>query len=180
MSISDCIKLLESSSISMAQSHIDKFKTKQKHIFQESLKAKGITYKRCYAQPTIFNNVLWYGIAETDSTYHVGYYSLLDIKDQFSDFKELPKVRALSSKKYKRVKELTWFSNDYYSIYKIGENEYQYNDLRYPLVDEDSNSSVFKFLLYEENNQINMKPFGRNEDNISDALNALWERLKGK
>lgn len=38
MSISDCIKLLESSSISMAQSHIDKFKTKQKHIFQESLK----------------------------------------------------------------------------------------------------------------------------------------------
>jgi len=149
-------------------------------VFQESLKAKGITYKRCYAQPTIFNNVLWYGIAETDSTYHVGYYSLLDEKDQFSDFKELPKVRALSSKKYKHVKDLTWFSNDYYSIYKIGENEYQYNDLRYPLVDEDSNSSVFKFLLYEENNQINMKPFGRNEDNISDALNALWERLKGK
>jgi len=149
-------------------------------VFKESLIAKGVNYKRYYAQPTIFNNVLWYGVAETDSTYHVGYYSLLDKKDQFSDFKELPKVRALSSNKFNRVKDLAWFSNDYYSIYKIGDNKYQYNDLRYPLADEKSNSSVFKFLLYEENNQINMKPFERNEDNISDAINALWERMKGK
>jgi len=149
-------------------------------VFKESLIAKGVSFKRYYAQPTIFNNVLWYGIAETDSTYHVGYYSLLDEKDIFSDFKELPKVRALSPSTYSRVRDLAWFSNDFYSIYKIGDNEYQYNDLRYPLIDEDSNSSVFRFSLYEENNQINMKAFERTEDNVSDALNALWERLKGK
>jgi inner membrane protein len=35
-------------------------------------------------------------------------------------------------------------------------------------------------LLYTDNGELNMKPFQRNEDNISDALHALWERLKGK
>ncbi len=150
-------------------------------VFKETLKDKGVNYKRYYAQPTIFNNVLWYGVAETDTTYHVGYYSLLDKESVFSDFKALPKVRALNPEKYKRVKSLAWFSNDYYSIYKIGDNDYQYNDLRYPVTDkENSTSSVFRFRLYEENGEINMKPFERNEDNISNALKALWERLKGK
>lgn len=150
-------------------------------VFRETLIAKGVDYKRYYAQPTIFNNVLWYGVAELDSTYYVGYYSLLDKKEVFSDFKELKKERALSTEKFKRVKDLAWFSNYYYSIYKIGDNEYQYNDLRYPVTnDENSTSSVFSFRLYEENNEIDMKPFEGNEDNVSDALNALWERLKGK
>jgi len=34
--------------------------------------------------------------------------------------------------------------------------------------------------LFEDSGKLNMKPFARTEDNISDALNALWERLKGK
>ena len=150
-------------------------------VFKKSLIMKDIDFNRYYTQPTIFNNVLWYGVAESDSLYYVAYYSLLDKKSQFIDFKALPKEKALSAEKFSRIKDLAWFSNYYYSIYKIGDNAYQYNDLRYPLTnDENSNSSVFKFLLYEENNQINMKPFERNEDNISDALDALWVRLKGK
>ncbi|TNJ46516.1 metal-dependent hydrolase [Tamlana fucoidanivorans] len=149
--------------------------------FEKSLKKNKIDFKRCYTQPTIFNNILWYGIAETDSTYFVGYYSLLDKEHIFSDFKALKKERALSPRDYKRVKKLAWFSNQYYSIFKIGENTYQYNDLRYPLtIEENSKSSVFKFVLYDEQGELNMKPFRRNEDNISDALRALWERLKGK
>lgn len=150
-------------------------------IFKKSLIANGVDFKRYYVQPTIFNNVLWYGIAETDSLFYVAYYSLLDKENQFIDFKALQKEKAITADKFERVKDLAWFSNNYYSIYKIGDNQYQYNDLRYPIVgDENSNSSVFKFLLYEENNQLNMKPFERNEDNISDALQTLWTRLKGK
>jgi inner membrane protein len=150
-------------------------------VFHKSLENSNFTFKRFYTQPTIFNNILWYGIAETDSTYYVGYYSLLDKQNIFSDFRELPKERALTAEKYPRVKDLAWFSNHYYSIYKIGENKFQYNDLRYPLINEEnSNSSVFKFLLYEENGELNMKPFERNEDNISAAMTVLWERLKGK
>ena len=150
-------------------------------VFKKSLISNKIDFKRGYTQPTIFNNILWYGIAETDSTYYVGYYSLLDKGNLFSDFKTLKKERTLSPDKYKRIKDLAWFSNHYYSIYKVGENEYQYNDLRYPVThEENSTSSVFKFLLYDDNGELNMKPFERTEDNVSDALNALWERMKGK
>ncbi|MDO5971011.1 metal-dependent hydrolase [Flavivirga aquimarina] len=150
-------------------------------LFKKSLKTKEIDFNRYYTQPTIFNNILWYGIAETEVSYYVAYYSLLDKKNQFIDFKELPKERALTAEKFERIKKLAWFSNHFYSIYKLDDNEYEYNDLRYPIISgEDSKSSVFRFLLYKENNQLNMKPFGRNEDNISDAIQALWERLKGK
>ena len=87
----------------------------------------------------------------------------------------------MSADKYRRVKDLAWFSNQYYSIYKVAENEYQYNDLRYPVTQEEhSTSSVFRFLLYDDEGELNMKPFERNEDNISEALNALWTRMKGK
>jgi inner membrane protein len=150
-------------------------------LFKKSLHTNNIMYKRYFSQPTIFNNILWYGVAETDSTYFVGYYSLFDKENKFSDFKELHKERALNTKDFRRIKDLAWFSNDYYSIYKLRDNEYQYNDLRYPLTsDETSNSSVFKFRLFEDRGELNMKPFERNEDNVSDALNTLWLRLKGK
>jgi membrane-bound metal-dependent hydrolase YbcI (DUF457 family) len=36
-------------------------------------------------QPSVLNNILWYGIAETKESYHIGYYSLLDGSSQFSD-----------------------------------------------------------------------------------------------
>ncbi|MEJ2113077.1 MAG: metal-dependent hydrolase [Flavobacteriaceae bacterium] len=150
-------------------------------LFKESLKVESIAFSRFYAQPTIFNNLLWYGIAESEKTYYVGYYSLLDDSSYFSDWKEVPKTRALKRKDYNDIKRLSWFSNGYFSIFKLDENNYQYNDLRYPLEDkENANSSVFKFILFKENNRLNMKPFERNEEDISKALSSLWERIKGK
>jgi inner membrane protein len=58
---------------------------------------------------------------------------------------------------------------------------FRYNDLRYPLSDKNNpNSSVFSFLLYVDNGNLNMKPFERDDENVSEALTELWERLKGK
>ena len=150
-------------------------------IFKKSLKAEHIQYQRFYVQPTIFNNLLWYGIAESDTAYYVGYYSLLDNSSYFSDWKEVPKTRVLKEKDYDDIKRLAWFSNGYYSVFELDKNTFQYNDLRYPLEDEKSeNSSVFKFILFKENSRLNMKPFERNEEDISKALASLWERVKGK
>jgi len=120
-------------------------------VFRKSLKESGIAATRFSTQPAIFNNILWYGIAETDSTYVVSDYSLFDNKNQFLNFRKVPRKRDLKPSEFKDVERLSWFSNQYYSIYKINENEYQYNDLRYPLLDIDNpNSSVFSFTLYKE------------------------------
>lgn len=149
-------------------------------LFRKSIAEMNMHIKRFSTQPSIFNNILWYAIAESDKSYFVSYYSLLDKENRFKDFKELPKQRDLSPEEFYDIKDLAWFSNQYYSVYKIGDNEYQYNDLRYPILDENNpNSSVFSMILFKENGRLNMKPFETKRDNFDAAMSNLWLRLKG-
>ena len=149
-------------------------------VFRKSLKHSEISVMRFSTQPAIFNNILWYGIAETDTSYFVSDYSLLDSKSRFLNFTEVPKRRDLKPSEYKDIEGLSWFSNQYYSVYKLNENEFQYNDLRYPLLDIDNpNSSVFSLLLYKDENRLNMKPFTPKFESLGKVFNSLWERIKG-
>jgi len=149
-------------------------------IFKKSLKDSTINATRFSTQPAIFNTILWYGIAETKTAYFVSDYSLFDTKNRFLNFREVPKQRDLKPSEYKDINSLAWFSNQYYSIYKINENDYQYNDLRYPLLDNNNPiTSVFSVHLYKENNRLNMKPFAPKIDNVEDVFKTLWQRIKG-
>ncbi len=149
-------------------------------VFRKSMAESNINYKRYCTQPAIFNNILWYGIAETETSYYVAYFSLFDVQNRFIYFTELPKQRDLKPLEYNDIKDLAWFSNQYYSVYKIGENEYQYNDLRYPLADENNpNSSIFRFLFYKESNRLNMKPFEPEFDDFNKEMSKLWLRIQG-
>ena len=149
-------------------------------VFRKSLAENHIEFSRYSSQPVIFNNVLWYGITETETSYYVAYYSLFDSKNRFTNFIELPKQRDLKPSEFNDIKDLAWFSNQYYSVYKIGENDYQYNDLRYPISDENNpNSSVFRLNLYKENNRLNMKPFEPKFDDFNSEMLKIWNRMKG-
>lgn len=149
-------------------------------VFRKSLKDAEISAVRFSTQPAIFNNILWYAIAETETAYYVSDYSLFDAKNRFLNFREVPKQRDLSSSDFEDIKGLAWFSNHYYSIYKLNETEYQYNDLRYPLLDLDNpNTSVFSLLLYKDSNRLNMKPFEPKFDSLGDVFKSLWKRIKG-
>lgn len=149
-------------------------------VFRKSLKHSEISVMRFSTQPAIFNNILWYGIAETEASYFVSDYSLLDSKSRFLNFTEVPKQRDLKPSEYKDIQGLAWFSNQYYSVHKLNENEFQYNDLRYPLLDIDNpNSSVFSLLLYKDENRLNMKPFTPKFESLGKVFNSLWERIKG-
>ena len=149
-------------------------------LFRKSVVESNITIERFTNQPSIFNNILWYAVAETKTSYYVAYYSLLDKVNRFKNFVELPKKRDLSTSEFLDIQKLAWFSNHYYSVYKIGDNQYQYNDLRYPLSDETNpNSSVFSMMLFNENGRLNMKPFEPKTDDFNKAMSSLWLRLKG-
>ncbi len=149
-------------------------------IFRKSMEDNKIDFERYSTQPAIFNNVLWYGIVETDSLYFIANYSLLDKENRFLNFKALPKQRDLKPADFYDIKNLAWFSNHYYSVYKIKDNEYQYNDLRYPILDENNpNSSVFSLTLYKDHDRLNIKPFEPKFDDFETAMSNLWERIKG-
>ena len=149
-------------------------------VLEKTLEEQYINYTRYFVQPSLLSNILWYGVVETDNAYLVGYYSILDSKDRFIELQKLPKQRDLTPKSYQRIGSLAWFSHGYYSIYKLEDNLYQYNDLRYPLGKEaDPNSAVFRFLLYEDNDGLNMKPFERTEVDFKHLLSSIWNRTKG-
>lgn len=149
-------------------------------VFRASLNDAKINATRFSTQPAILNNVLWYGIAETELAYYVTDYSLLDIENRFLHFTEVPKQRDLNPAEYPNIEMLAWFSNNYYSVYKLNNNQYQYNDLRYPLLDLDNpNTSVFSLLLYKDGDRLNMKPFKPKIDNMDKLFKSLWERMKG-
>ncbi|MEW4922846.1 metal-dependent hydrolase [Algibacter sp. 2305UL17-15] len=149
-------------------------------VFRKSLKDNDISAIRFSTQPAILNNILWYAIAETETSYFVADYSLFDKKNRFQNFREVPKQRDLKPSDYNDIKGLAWFSNQYYSIYKLDENKYEYNDLRYPLLDEaNPNTSVFSLLLYKDGKRLNMKPFEPKFESLGALFKSLWERIKG-
>lgn len=150
------------------------------NIFRKSLKESGINELRFSTQPAIFNNILWFGIAETETSYFVANYSLFDQKDRFLNFKTIPKLRHLKPSEFNDIKNLAWFSNQYYNIYQDENSQYIYNDLRYPLLDEGNpNSSVFSLQIYKDENRLNMKPFEPKFDNFKEIMFNMWLRIKG-
>lgn len=149
-------------------------------IYKSSLNSEGIAFERYQTQPTIFNNVLWYGIAETKEHFYVGMYSILDRDSMVTNWQKLPKNHDLVSTDYKDVQTLSWFSNGYYNLIPTEkEGEYRYNDLRYPLLNEsDPNSSVFSFTIKKEGERWNTLPF-EGKPPSSEDLSMFWERIKG-
>ncbi|MBV7270476.1 metal-dependent hydrolase [Winogradskyella luteola] len=150
-------------------------------VFKSSLKDKAVMYYRYSVQPAILNNVLWYGIAETEDNYHVGFYSLLDASNRFSDWQTIPKERVLKASEFSDIKDLAWFSDDYYNVEFLEDGNYLYKDLRYPLVEtREGFKAVFNLKLFKDSERLNMLPFEPEMSDFSFTMSALWIRLKGK
>ncbi len=129
-------------------------KSKVNTIFKSTLETKNIEYKRLLTTPTIANNFLWNCIAETDSFYYIGSYSLLEQTDQLRKISKVPINENLleGHKNDESVKVLRWFSDNYHIYHKLNDNSIQVSDVRYGSFSDDPNdpeSFIFKFILSE-------------------------------
>jgi inner membrane protein len=149
-------------------------------VYKKSLELQQIDYVRFQTQPTILNNILWYGIAETTDAYYVGFYSILDADPTVGKWHFLPKNHELIQGMPKDLETLAWFSNGYYNLNITDTpNTFLFKDLRYPLMDEnDPNSSIFKFTITKKNERWEATPFYSSNVNEGD-LDAFWTRIKG-
>lgn len=149
-------------------------------VFKKSFEKQGIAFYRFSTQPTILNNMLWYGIAESDDQYYVSYYSLFDSKNYTSQILPIPKTHHILDMSDPNLRLLPWFSNGYYNL-KMGKNkeEFIYTDLRYPMLNpKDPNSSVFNFTIYDNNGAWDILPFRGATPNSND-FKVFFERIKG-
>ncbi len=149
-------------------------------VFKSSLYEQAIVFERFSTQPSILNNILWYGIAETDDNYQVAFYSLLDETHRFSEWKTIPKKRLIDTTYENDIHCLAWFSNGYFNVEQTGQGEYLYYDLRYPMVKTRKGyKPVFNLNLYEVDHRLDMKPFEPEMEDFEFTMKSLWERLKG-
>ncbi|MEM9847068.1 MAG: metal-dependent hydrolase [Bacteroidota bacterium] len=157
-------------------------KIRTDRIFESSLQRQNIEYERFTNSPTIFNNILWQGVAEADTCYYQGRYSLLDETPEIKKFARLPKNHELLAPyaSQREVKILEWFSDGYYNIERRGTDTIQFNNLKYGTLSENPEENpvyVFSFLFKAEQGQLIQLPqeFARD----SAAFSFFWERIKG-
>ena len=149
-------------------------------VYKRALSEEQIDYLRFQTQPTILNNFLWYGIAETADYYFVGFYSILDASPTVSKWHKLSKNHDLIGYMPKDLETLSWFSGGYYSLSETSDpNTFLYKDLRYPMMDEnDPNSTIFKFTITKKEDRWEAAPFYAPEVNRG-SLDSFWTRIKG-
>jgi len=148
------------------------------HVFKSSL--ADIDYIRFRSQPTILNNILWYGIVETESDYQYAFYSILDSDKRNIKWRKISKNHELLSVKDDNIQTLIWFSDGFYSFSPTEDkNKFIFRDLRYPMMDEnDPNSSIFSFIIKNDKENWNIFP-SNIEKPEKNNLRNFWSRLKG-
>jgi len=159
-------------------------KSQVNDIFEQSLHKQGISYSRFMTTPTIFNNILWGGVAESDSSYYYAMYSLLDKKKEIPQFIEIKKNHEYLAghESDRTVKLLKWFTNGYFNILKNDDGTFQLNDLRFGSSNGDFDNPknyIFKFKLVNENGEFIGYDMGRPSQDEEFDLTPLFERVKG-
>lgn len=153
-------------------------------IFEQSLQREGIAYHRMAVSPSILNNILWQGLAEGDTAYYHGMYSLLDREPRVLSFAVIPKGHdLLQPYEGDRVAGiLKWFSNGYYSVLTLPDGTLQFNDLRFGALGETFKSEkdfVFHFMLKDENGALKAQQNREQPPDMGEAFHRFWERIKG-
>lgn len=155
------------------------------YIFESSLREANVTYNKYVTGPTILNNVLWHGAAETDTSIVYGLYSFFDKEKEF-DLVHMPKKDYLLDAKPddKAINTLRWFSDGIYTVMKKKDGRLQLNDLRYGAFTEEGELEdrfVFKFILTKNaQGYYDMKEDRRRPDeNAGQLATELWARIKG-
>ncbi|MBK9108991.1 MAG: metal-dependent hydrolase [Saprospiraceae bacterium] len=170
------------SSLYMLFTFINKSNIDEK--FLNSLHEENIQVKEYMTVPTILNNVLWYGIAKTDTGYVCGYYSMFDSKRDFKPFQYIQANHNLLSPYQDQylVQKLPWFSDGYYKVVQTIPGEFNYYDLRFGSTRgdiHDHESIIFRMKLVDHDGIINLEEEPRPENRKED-IEWFKQRIFGK
>jgi len=153
-------------------------------IWKNTLVDNNIEYTRYMSSPTIFNNILWTCLAETEGGYVTGQYSFFDSEPKV-DYRFIPRLpEGLESTPDHRTFDcMRWFSNNYYNILRTSDG-YQFNDLRFGTVDLGGKEHyIFNFPIIESAPG-DYKMLGTNggppPGSEEEMMGKLVERIKGE
>ncbi len=156
-------------------------------IFEQNFQAQNIPYQRFMTGPTIFNNVLWYGVAESDTAFYHAMWGFRDGDEVIPRFNVIPKNRDLVGeidwKNDRHFGTLNWFSDGYWNIVRRPDGELQLNDLRFGLSTDSLTSHksyIFTFFIEKQSNGLWRARENRNPKDRDQSLSNLIERINGR
>ena len=174
------------SSLYMCFTLYNKYRVTQ--VMKDTLVAENIEYSRFFTSPSILNNILWSGVAETEDAFYHGQYSLMDTEPKFKLSKINKNHDLLQGdlENDKVVTTLRWFSNDYYAVMKRQDGNLQINDMRYGTFRGDGNSEkdfIFNFPIERQSDGTYklLKTQGGPPEgtDMGQMAKDLWARIKG-
>ncbi|MBR9861087.1 metal-dependent hydrolase [bacterium] len=150
-------------------------------IFETVYEKHEIQYNRYTTEPTILNSILWEAIAETDSGYYIGYYSLFDFSKEVDLIyyeKDIELQQKLS--KYRNFERLERLSDHYYLVYEDS-GEFIFKDMRFGQTsfEKDRESIVFSYRLSVEDNNLRVVQEDPPRDNMKPMFLKLISRIGG-
>lgn len=157
--------------------------------FTNALERDNLRYSRHMTSPSIFNNILWTGIAETEGYYHYGAYSIFDGEPfmQIDSIKKDEHLLDVFGPDREELDILKWFTNNYYIIEKNSDGDVVFNDLRFGVIngleellpENGEKNYVFKFLIHEKGDLLDVEEIRDRPDDIAEELARLWKRMMG-
>ncbi len=122
-------------------------------VFEEALQNRGITYEQLYSNPSPFNNIMWYAVADDGENVWMSSYSWFD-RDRDVDFQQIPKNAGLIEpyRGQLPIERLLWFSKGYFTV-EEKRGALFFNDVRFPRTDfylADAGDYLFSFRLIQD------------------------------
>ena len=162
-------------------------------VFEKSFEKEGMEIINYSTKPSPFNAILWSTNAESDSNFHIGYYSLLDKKEDIDYFKFAKNEHLLDGwRDEEMVQRALKISQGFYTVESGGEDDtLLINDLRFGQMGmTDPNAPfVFQYKFYRENGELKFVDVRKkNEEQMSSEdgqkmlgkmFSELWVRIKG-
>ena len=98
---------------------LNKYRTS--HVFESDLVREPEKMELVFTGVTPLNTILWYGVAESEDAFHVGYYSFFD-EDREIDWVSFEKNHELLNgiENEYGVERLRWFSDQFYVVSEHG------------------------------------------------------------
>jgi len=154
-------------------------------LFEAALKTRKLSYSRVYTGPSIMNNIVWYGVAESDSVFYYGLFGFCDREQRFTSISAVPKnpeLLAAIPPESRAGHFVRWFSDGYCNVVPHNGDTLKANDLRFGLLGDSlrGNNYVFSFLLFKNTRgDWDMRQYRGREDqtNTQASFRELWERI---
>ena len=156
------------------------------NVFREDLLLEPVKRELVFVGTTPLNILLWYGVAETDSAFHVGYYSFLDDSKEIRwvPFSKNHHLLSGIENEYGIVR-LKWFSDQLYIITQPSVNTLNFYTLKFGrsrfASTEPHGSFAFYMKIHRlETGDLVYESIRDVEPNqMGEQLRLLWERVRG-